>query len=554
MFCSECGFEINDPSIRFCPECGTQVEDMYTAARGVIFTNISLLAARLHTDKTTVTNIISDYIERKCEAGICYRLVDVGDYTYSEAMFPGFRRTASLNQGSALKDYMDILIDVFNTAVEEGEEDWQYLFIIGGIDIIPMPRVKHFVPNGSDRDIDTDILWSYPHRPNALKEIESQEIFAESPMYLVGRLPFAEGATVDDLRNYLSRSLDHNGGVPLTSSYGQCDPNWMTVSGSVVADLHREGYMPDMSRRLPADCWRWGLVLSPNVTAADVDKVINKHASLYYFNLHGSDGYEASGYYGAALGTHNCSLAIEPRHMAACDRPNIAISEACYGGRFIGMDKSHSMMLSSIYNQTLAFVGSSRIAWGAVDECQEQGTGTVNIDYADVLAYQFIGGIMQGATVAEAFFIARSVLLMSCHPGDPYAAASVVEFNLYGDPTTFLDVDRDFDDMNKSLVSPNTKAGCTIEPVKSAGQSSILDMVRSYVDSNINEIHNKINDHLYMHYGIEPRPADDIFRLKYADGSQELVFGYNTPLLDSVQQLIVTSDPDGKVKKVCSSR
>ena len=51
--------------------------------------------------------------------------------------------------------------------------------------------------------------------------------------------------------------------------------------------------------------------------------------------------------------------AIEPEHMMTCEEPNIVISEACYGGRFIGLDKRHSMMLASLFTNTLAFVGSS---------------------------------------------------------------------------------------------------------------------------------------------------------------------------------------------------
>ena len=44
-----------------------------------------------------------------------------------------------------------------------GDEISQYLFIIGGSDIIPMPCIHHYIPNDSNDDsIDTDMLYATP--------------------------------------------------------------------------------------------------------------------------------------------------------------------------------------------------------------------------------------------------------------------------------------------------------------------------------------------------------------------------------------------------------
>ena len=90
-------------------------------------------------------------------------------------------------------------------------------------------------------------------------------------------------------------------------------------------------------------------------------------------------------------------------------------------------------MLASLFTNTLAFVGSSRVAWGAVDDLSSSQS-RVLVSYADIIAGYFINAILQGYTVAEALFIARGAVLQETVPGDPHTALTVVEFNLFGDP------------------------------------------------------------------------------------------------------------------------
>ncbi len=549
MFCSECGLEINDPSIRFCPECGTRVDFGESETSGVIFTHIGLLSERLHTDKSEVLRILSSFVERKRSTGVDYRLVDVGNYTFQKKEFLGFAKTARLKKDSPLKDYMDVLMDS-HRAKEEGATEVQYLFIIGSSDIIPMPKVKHFVPNGIDNDIETDILWAYPYGAKMLEELENQNLFKYKPLYHVGRLPFAVDGTLRDLCDYLERDLNGSFGIPLYAAYGQCDPNWMRVSGAVSSILADECLLPDLSYRLSSDCCYEGLILSPKITSQTVGEVLDRNASIYYFNLHGGSGYESRGYFGNAVdGSWNGEV-IVPEHMSACRMPNVVFSEACYGARFIGLDKNHSMMLSSLSAGTLVFVGSSRVAWGTTDTMQGD---VMDMSHADVLAHQFLENVVKGATVAEAFFVARSVLLAARPLGNLYTAASIVEFNLFGDPTLKMNVERRLEGLNVSLVHTDAVVGCTIEEVPKK-EKSILDLVRGAVNLNIREIRQKVDEHLYSYYGIDPRPVNNIFKVKYADGTQELLFDYILRNAFLTQQMIVTVGLDGQIKKVYASK
>ena len=327
-------------------------------------------------------------------------------------------------------------------------------------------------------------------------------------------------------------------------------------------DLLNGNYFRDLSRYLSPDHYYNRLLLSPMVVEGNLQQVFHTNASLYYFNLHGGEGLESRGYAGVMLNKEEYGAlpAIEPEHMMTCEEPNIVISEACYGGRFIGLDQHHSMMLASLFTNTLAFVGSSRVAWGAVDDASSPQSG-VSVSYADIIAGYFISAILQGYTVAEALFIARSAVLQGTVPGDPHAALTVVEFNLFGDPMTTMNVRTNLKSGNKitsktTLVDPNTKIGCTIEKIKTEKENgSILEQVRGAVNANIQQIHATIGQHLYASYGIKPRPMEEVLKIKYSNGQEEMKFNYD---LTSERQIparfVVTTSSDGKIKSVYTTR
>ena len=577
MFCPECGNRIEDQNIHFCPECGARIEQESNTEKkapvkphpqgmsmhGLIFTNLDLLAEKTGTDEQSLMAIFDAFIRQKREYGISYKLVDAGNYTYRKSGFWGNSKKVHLKITSPLWDYMDILMDVHNGEQAAGDEISQYLFIIGGSDIIPMPCIHHYIPNDSNDDsIDTDMLYAYPYGKEMITLLENQAAFTYDQLFFVGRLPLGEDASLEDLCGYLERNIDYSNGFPMNEAYGQCDPHWKKVSSYVANDLLNGNYFRDLSRYLSPDHYYNRLLLSPMVVEGNLHQVFHTNASLYYFNLHGGEGLESRGYAGVMLNKEEYGAlpAIEPEHMMTCEEPNIVISEACYGGRFIGLDQHHSMLLASLFTNTLAFVGSSRVAWGAVDDTSSPQSG-VSVSYADIIAGYFISAILQGYTVAEALFIARSAVLQGTVPGDPHAALTVVEFNLFGDPMTTMNVRTNLKSGNKTtskttLVDPNTKIGCTIEKIKTEkGNGSILEQVRGAVNANIQQIHATIGQHLYASYGIKPRPVEEILKIKYSNGQEEMKFNYD---LTSERQIptrfVVTTSSDGKIKSVYTTR
>ena len=577
MFCPECGNRIEDQNIHFCPECGARIEQESNTEKkapvkphpqgmsmhGLIFTNLGLLAEKTGTDEQSLMAIFDAFIRQKREYGISYKLVDAGNYTYRKSGFWGNSKKVHLKITSPLWDYMDILMDVHNGEQAAGDEISQYLFIIGGSDIIPMPCIHHYIPNDSNDDsIDTDMLYAYPYGKEMITLLENQAAFTYDQLFFVGRLPLGEDASLEDLCGYLERNIDYSNGFPMNEAYGQCDPHWKKVSSYVANDLLNGNYFRDLSRYLSPDHYYNRLLLSPMVVEGNLQQVFHTNASLYYFNLHGGEGLESRGYAGVMLNKEEYGALpdIDPEHMMTCEEPNIVISEACYGGRFIGLDQHHSMMLASLFTNTLAFVGSSRVAWGAVDDASSPQSG-VSVSYADIIAGYFISAILQGYTVAEALFIARSAVLQGTVPGDPHAALTVVEFNLFGDPMTTMNVRTNLKSGNKitsktTLVDPNTKIGCTIEKIKTEKENgSILEQVRGAVNANIQQIHATIGQHLYASYGIKPRPMEEVLKIKYSNGQEEMKFNYD---LTSERQIparfVVTTSSDGKIKSVYTTR
>ncbi len=577
MFCPECGYNIQEDA-QFCPECGTRLEEQSGTqhladidnvickngvyAYGLILTNVSLLATKMNVSKERVVDLLECFIDRKSQYGVVYQLVDVGNYTYKKKNFIGLSRTVHLKSENELWDYMDILMDVHNYELDKGLPESQYLFIIGGDDVIPMPCVQHYSKQVRDKTIDTDILYAYPYGSEMLPLLQNKQIFRYDQLFFVGRLPVSDDTTFEELYDYFERDVQNSYGIPLTEAYGQCDPHWKQVSATVATDLVNNGLFRNLDGRLPKEYYFRKLILSPEVTASNVHQVFHSGASLFYFNLHGGDALEARGYFGEQMqGGMECTLL--PEHMATCRVPNVVMCEACYGARFIGLDKSHSMLLASLYTASLLFVGSSRIAWGNVDPNYISEDNQVPPFFADVIGMGFMGGLLSGYTAGQSLFLARSMVLQQDEEGLPNTAATIVEFNLFGDPTLGFAVSNEEKRVCKTVDKSACKItaddyGCVMEKLditSNSQTSSILQQVRQAVDTNLFQIHNMIVKYLYEEYGIAPRQANSVFRLNYANGKKELSFSYETMSESQIPvTYIVRTSEIGEIKNVITTK
>lgn len=186
MYCPECGYKIEEQDALFCPECGMKVyeglEQVGKTAHvkslyGIILTNVFLLARKFNVSENDVRSSLQHFIQEKEIFGVHYRLADVSYYTYYKKNILGFSKKLCMKEQVSLWTCMDVLMDIHDEEVEGKKPMSQYLFIIGGDDVIPMPCVRHYASDCPDATIDTDILYAYPYGEKALTMLEEGVLF-----------------------------------------------------------------------------------------------------------------------------------------------------------------------------------------------------------------------------------------------------------------------------------------------------------------------------------------------------------------------------------------
>jgi hypothetical protein len=151
---------------------------------------------------------------------------------------------------------------------------------------------------------------------------------------------------------------------------------------------------------------------------------------MLYFNLHGLTG--GPNWYGqAANGRPDDPLpvAISPAHITDLEPAAICVTEACYGAEIIGRSASDSMALRFLSRGTLAFVGCTVTAYGAV---------ALPLGGADVLVQQIFQNLRRGQPIGRAVLLARDWMARQTvdRQGylDPDDAKTLLSFVLLGDP------------------------------------------------------------------------------------------------------------------------
>ena len=153
-------------------------------------------------------------------------------------------------------------------------------------------------------------------------------------------------------------------------------------------------------------------------------KEINSEYNLLCFNLHGSDATHV--WYGQLGNAYPeaAKKSVFPKNTSGY----AVCTEACYGARpAVNVKKEQSMVGYALTNNCVAFVGSTRIAYGC-------STGAMSC--ADIIANEFSKCVAKGMTVGTAFLRALDELCKG--KMDEIAIKTLAEFALYGDPSVTL--------------------------------------------------------------------------------------------------------------------
>ena len=482
---------------------------------GIIFTDTRRIAKQCRSTSNDIYNIIKSYNQKLLKFGHQYIIYDIDSTRFKDQDWQTY-------------------VDELSTFYDKQKIKPEYLFIIGGTEIIPMPIFDNLsnvdVP---DFDYDTDIPYSY------LKSYEIEDMIWDGSLYYedvklnVGRLPFGDDFQKTQLTNYFNKVISAlEDGFEIKNCFGLSAEGWQDASETVLDNLDVPNKFIDFS---------------PNVSLSDIDEIFDENSDVLYFNLHGSDAPEQPQFFG------DWDAAISPDQISKLVKNNIIITEACYGAKFIGYDTSNSMLLNSIHQNTLAYFGSSRIAFGS---------STYFLFSADVIAHSVLGSLSNNLTVGQALSKARIDNIESAEDEDDFSLidlslVTAIEFNLYGDPSL-----KSFNTKPPNNIRPSLKATKQIpqkivkeEMYNKKANQNILEAVRAAVDLEFDKISKIIQKELYDKYDLK---SDELQKVTYqkSKANEEYLYIYSKKQknLKKEKLYFINCSKSGSIKKVITSK
>jgi len=319
---------------------------------------------------------LNSYIAYKAAHGVEYYVLDIKDQLVCN--LPALD----------VEELTLMLRNIYSVAVPD------YLMIVGDSTVIPNAEWIN-VCNDGDETVPSDLAY-------ITLDAESPwngAVYDFKNITQVGRVPAkAENGFATAIR-YFNNTMAF-AGYSYTKSFAYSALVWEQTSRAEFAHLNPY------------------LVTSPNYTSDNLGRISGEY-NLACFNLHGSD--EGHAWYGQQGWDYPEAFKKE---LLPLNGGYALLTEACYGARPLYSD---SIVVNAIENNCIAFVGSTKIAYGYADG---------DLCCADVIAQNFTKGIAGGMTAGNAFLGALSAL-SSAWMGEQ-DIKTMAEFALYGDPSVTL--------------------------------------------------------------------------------------------------------------------
>lgn len=575
-FCHNCGVKVAIEDA-YCQECGTALHNDldfpksndkldYKPANdwGYIFTNIESLCSNLNVSAHDVISVITTYIDARSQQGVNYELIDASNYTFHSNSL-----TVALSADDSWLKYQEIVIDSYNYDTTVLDRKVKYIFIIGGNNIIPMPKVGDLTRLEGDsiisEKIDSDLPYGALYGEQTDQMLIDMSICQVPHMLFVGRLPMGKDTSLGSLSATFKRMATvGERGLHIKEFYGQSDPHWKEASAEVAGDFANQystinsnnyyykniSLTPYIVSNQTYDRFRYEQqLISP------LRKHFNDRANLYYFNMHGSNAPQSSGFYGAGA-TGEMFEGVTPNDMASLQELNVVVTEACYGARFINKSTAQSMMLSAFEQNTVIYVGSSRIAYG----------NSCGMSSADLIAHHFMNKLCEGYTAGAAMHLTRKALIECEGIHSEYSQITMAEFNLFGDPTlaivkplapylTILNETNEIDPRviiytNADSRIKRMKQEIVYNATKTSKTSNLRDIVENLVNRSIIRNHHLITQHLYSYYNLSPRPLS--FVVKSSMDGDAVSYSYH--YRNDNNEFVVILDTNDNIQKILTSK
>ena len=311
------------------------------------------------------------------------------------------------------------------------------LLIVGGPQVVPF----HELPNPTD-DYDEKIQSDNPYAT-----LDSNYFVPEWP---VGRLPGESGADAGLLLEQIRVLIANHNRSRRMKSMTEGSVYWpflVLIQGLIEALTARRqsaniGYSAAVWRRSSTAVFRpvgspSNILVSPpqESKTVPVEKLLKPE--IAYYNLHGlEDGAEWYGQRDPSERNQGVDypVALSPKQLKKNGHaPRVVFSEACYGGHILNKSGDTALSLKFLSLGTMAVVGSTCIAYGAV---------ATPLVAADLLGNYFWQQMKGGRTAGEALMLAKIDMAREMIKRQGYLDAedqkTLLSFVLYGDPLATL--------------------------------------------------------------------------------------------------------------------
>jgi hypothetical protein len=495
---------------------------------GIIMTDTRKIAKLCRSTSNDISNIIKNYAHQLSRFGHQYIMFDYDSTRYKDIGW---------------ENYVAELTKFY----ESQSVTPKYLFIIGGDEIIPMPVFDNRSNiDVSDYDYESDVPYSYLKSYFVEDMVWDGSIYQEEIKLNVGRLPFGTDFEKSHLTSYFNKVINAlENDFKISNCFSLSAESWQDASETVLDNLSLDQKFIDFS---------------PTVSLNDVDEIFDTSSDILYFNLHGSDAPEQPEFFG-----DYGYQAISPDQISNLKKYNFIITEACYGAKFIGYRTDESMLLNSINKNTLAYIGSSRIAFGACSDA---------IMSADIIAHSVLGALSDHYTIGQALAKAKIDNLVTvdrCDDDDEdddyfyydnevyddYSLITALEFNLYGEPTLRAYHNGVQGKMQETLnVAKKMPQKTVKEEIYNKNKNqNILDAVRAAVDLEFDKISKLIQAELYNKYQLTSDELQSISLQKTKSKEGYLyVYSKQHENIKNKKLYFINCSKSGSIKKVITTK
>lgn len=509
---------------------------------GLILTDTYRLASMLCDTHDRVVNAISSYVSA-CASFICWHVVDISDELYD-----GTDKTDWRTFASALNDFY----------IGLGLSDSSYcpLFILGGDDIVPMPKIANPLIGAGNEHLYSDMAYCFDLSTG---EVRLEDFISLMPRFAVGRLPLLKEWGVDGLAAYLNESVDLAiDGIPISGAAMTTTQSWLRASNEMMRDiptaLLSEDYVPLNNR----------MIVSPELDTQYEEMYAGyvhelKKIDFLVCNLHGDKSYETPFFIGEDNAHERYTVATQPQMMSE-SAPYIFNTVACYGARYIGYNLEESMMMTALSYGTMLYCGACDVALGGPDM---EGCSELLMKLYNIYLHK---GIPAGLALIKA----KQDYFRTCHNGDEDERAmfTILEFNLFGCPILSMQPKIAFDYRAILLGNPTDEHSKvryrpkTVEVV--AGWAHRADDIHTYVrdlvDNNLSIIRQKVETEVYQRLGLSKDNLQQVMRVSQDNRSLGYQFLYARSPKQSYSKrgfsmfYIVDTDNEGEITKIIHTK